>query len=353
MKVFKNSILVGCSLFTVLLSAQKQTDRINQYRVLGSHNSYKQAIEPPLLAILKKTADSARIKTLEYSHLTLTAQLDMGLRALEIDVTYDPLGGKYAHPMGLDLLKNTGNIPLPYDKEQKLLRPGMKVFHVQDIDFRSSQLLFVDALQEIKKWSKAHPHHHPIFITVNAKDEIIDKPGFKRPIPFEKKALDSIDTEIRSVFSENQLITPDKVRGNAKTLEQAVLTKGWSTLKEAQEKILFVFDEKGKKLEDYRDGHPSLRGRAMFISALEGEPEAGFMIINEAVTDEAKIKNLVQKGYLVRTRSDADTNEARKGDYSRYQAALRSQAQIISTDYYMEGKPFGKPFRIFFPVQKL
>lgn len=353
MNALKNYVLGICLFFTLFLSAQKQSNRINEYRVLGSHNSYKQAIEPPLLAILKKSADSARIKTLEYTHLSLTAQLDLGLRALEIDVTHDPLGGKYAHPMGLDLIKKSGSRTLPYDNEQKLLKPGMKVFHIQDIDFRSSQLLFVDALQEIKNWSKANPNHHPIFITVNAKDEIIDKPGFKRPILFEKKALDSIDVEIRSVFSENQLITPDKLRGNAKTLEQAVLTKGWPTLKEAKGKILFVFDEKGKKLEDYRDGHPSLQGRVMFISALEGEPEAAFMIINEAITDEAKIKKLVQKGYFVRTRSDADTNEARKGDYSRYEAALRSQAQIISTDYYMEGSPYGKPFRIFFKEQKL
>ena len=38
-------------------------------------------------------------------------------------------------------------------------------------------------------------------------------------------------------------------------------------------------------------------------------------------------------GYLVRTRADADTIEARKNDYGRLKAALISGAQIISTDY--------------------
>lgn len=37
--------------------------------------------------------------------------------------------------------------------------------------------------------------------------------------------------------------------------------------------------------------------------------------------------------YLVRTRADADTVEARKGDVRRRDEALGSGAQIVSTDY--------------------
>ena len=74
--------------------------RMNQIQVLGSHNSYKQAIDPSLLSLLKENGDH-RLEGLEYSHIPIEKQLDLGLRALEIDVVYDPEGGRYAHPRGI------------------------------------------------------------------------------------------------------------------------------------------------------------------------------------------------------------------------------------------------------------
>lgn len=40
------------------------------------------------------------------------------------------------------------------------------------------------------------------------------------------------------------------------------------------------------------------------------------------------------QGFIVRTRADGDTEEARTGDYTKMNAAFESGAQIISTDYY-------------------
>ena len=45
------------------------------------------------------------------------------------------------------------------------------------------------------------------------------------------------------------------------------------------------------------------------------------------------IADLVRQGYLVRARSDADTQEARVNDTHRRDAMLNSGAQIVSTDY--------------------
>ena len=75
---------------------------LNQIQVIGSHNSYKQAIDPRLFKKLQK-ADSVSMSKIDYEHQTLSQQLDRGLRALEIDVYADTQGGKYAHPKGLDL----------------------------------------------------------------------------------------------------------------------------------------------------------------------------------------------------------------------------------------------------------
>ena len=45
------------------------------------------------------------------------------------------------------------------------------------------------------------------------------------------------------------------------------------------------------------------------------------------------IRDLVEAGYLVRTRADTDTEEARSGDTARRDAALASGAQFVSTDF--------------------
>ena len=111
--------------------------------------------------------------------------------------------------------------------------------------------------------------------------------------------------------------------------------QAWPKLSEACGKFFFVLGETGAKLQTYIAGHPSLRNRVMFVNQDEGKPAAAFRIVNEPKKDWAYIQYLVRSGYYVRTRADADTVEARKGDWSRWQAALISGAQIISTDYYV------------------
>jgi hypothetical protein len=307
---------------------------MNQIRVLGSHNSYKRAIDPSLLNLLRQKG--YRVEGIEYSHLPIEQQLDRGIRALEIDVVYDPAGGLYAHPKGLDLEKQN-NLPSgpPYDPQGLMNKPGLKVIHIPDIDFRANVYTFQQELAILKNWSDAHPRHLPIPITMNAKDDASDQPGFVRPLPFDKATFNAWDKEIVKGLGRERLITPDDVRGDHSTLEAAVLAQDWPKLEGARGKFFFVLDEEGQKRADYISGHPSLKGRVMFVNAPEGTPEAAFRIVNEPVTDWAYIQYLVRSGYFVRTRADADTVEARKNDYSRWKAALISGAQIISTDYYV------------------
>jgi Phosphoinositide phospholipase C, Ca2+-dependent len=48
----------------------------------------------------------------------------------------------------------------------------------------------------------------------------------------------------------------------------------------------------------------------------------------------------VTQGYLVRTRADADTAQARTGDTSMRDAALASAAHFITTDYVVPDPRF-------------
>jgi hypothetical protein len=318
--------------------------KLNQIQVIGSHNSYKIGIEKPLFDYLLKTKPA--LSSLAYEHIPLAEQLNLGLRGLELDVFYDPKGGYYTNPKGLEIVKSLGAAPQPFDVEQKLQLPGLKVFHVQEIDFRSHQLLFKDALQELKKWSQANKGHTPIIITINAKDGEI--PNTRKPLPFTAEALLSIDTEIKEVFNNEQLITPDRVRGNFKTLEQAVLTSGWPLLSEVKNRFLFVLDEGEEKTNTYLSNFPGSKGAVLFVNKEEGNPDAAFRIINDPIRNFEKIKNLVALGYMVRTRADADTKEARENDYSRFEKAKASGAQVITTDYYLPGKLFKSDFTIIF-----
>jgi len=139
---------------------------------------------------------------------------------------YDPQGGLYAHPLGIKLEKEHHLAGPPYDPDDLMEKPGFKVIHVPDIDFRSNVYTFQQELALLKTWSDAHPHHLPIAITMNAKDDAEKQPGFVQPLKFDKAAFDAWDAEILKGLGRSKPITPDDVRGNYPTLEAAVLAPG-------------------------------------------------------------------------------------------------------------------------------
>jgi hypothetical protein len=69
----------------------------------------------------------------------------------------------------------------------------------------------------------------------------------------------------------------------------------------------------------------------LFTNAAPGQPDAAFTEENDGT--EQEIAALVKQGYLVRTRTDADTKEGRSGSTARRDHAMASGAQILSTDY--------------------
>lgn len=321
--------------------------RLNDLQSLGSHNSYHVQAEQPLFDALK-AFDSTLASSLEYTHAPLTEQFnDSGVRQIELDVFADPAGGLYANRAGNAVIgkpKASG--------EPALDQPGFKVFHVQDIDFRSTCLTFVACLTNVRDWSRAHTGHVPLMILVEAKQEAIPDPvnlGFVTPHAIGAPELDALDAEIRSVFDENELITPDVVRGKHATLEEAIKTDGWPVLGATRGKVLFTLDNEDAVRDAYISGHPALKGRVLFTSSPRGTPEAAFLKLNDPIKDEAAIRQAVLDGYIVRTRSDADTVQARSGDTTMRDAALRSGAQWVSTDYEVADSKFGTGYVVAIP----
>ncbi len=323
-----------------------RTVKMNQMQVLGTHNSYKRAIAPNELALLKATSPKSALG-LDYAHPPLSDQLDAGARALELDVLYDPDGGRYADPLLPRLARQGGQATQPYDAEP-MRRPGLKVLHVQDIDYRSNCALFVDCLKQIQAWSRAHPDHLPILITMNLKDDDVKAPGTVHALKFDAKAMDGIDAEIRSVFQPAELITPDDVQGRFKTLRAAVRARGWPTLAAARGKVFFAMDEDEPKLSIYRGARHVLEGRVLFVNTDEASPASAYITLNEPLEQAARIKADVAAGLFVRTRADADTVEARRNETVRRAAAFVSGAQVVSTDYMHPDQRFSD-YRVSLP----
>jgi hypothetical protein len=319
--------------------------RLNEIQQIGTHNSYHQRVSPALTEALRGF-DAAFADSVDYAHRPLDEQLDAGVRHFEIDVFADPSGGHYAERgtnpiLGLD--RATG-IP-------ELSEPGFKVLHIQDVDYESSCLTFVECLSVVAAWSADHPDHLPILLLVEAKDGTIPDPGLGFAVPLEigSAELDALDAEIRSVFDDSQLLTPDDVRGDHDTLDSAVTTDGWPTLEASRGKVLFGLINDDETMDAYLADHPSLEGRVLFTSSAPGSPSAAFVKVDDPVAEGDRITDLVRRGYLVRTRADADTVQARSGDTEMRDAAFASGAQFVSTDYIEDDPVFPATFEVRFP----
>ena len=57
------------------------------------------------------------------------------------------------------------------------------------------------------------------------------------------------------------------------------------------------------------------------------------MKINDLIRDFERIQKMVRAGFLVRTRADEPTGQARNNDTRMRDKALASGAQYVSTDY--------------------
>ncbi len=313
--------------------------KLNQLQVLGSHNSYHKRMDPKLFSFLTSInfllPSAYKVEELDYDHESIGDQLDIyKMRGLEIDLYADPSGGRFYNRQG----NVFAGLPVASGVDE-LRKPGFKIMHIPDIDYQTYFYSFKSMLQFLKDWSDMHPNHLPVFLHIETKEttvgDVLGFLGFTTAIKFTPALCDAMDAEIKSVFGDDlaKVITPDQVRGSYTTLEAAVLAGNWPLLGDSRGKFIFAME--GGAEEEYIQGHPSLQGRAMFVyTEAPGKPESAVLIYNSSVRDEAKIKLAVQQGYIVRTRADDPSKENLTGSYAKQEAAFRSGAQIISTDYY-------------------
>src|SRR5271167_1560110 len=255
--------------------------QMNQIQIIGTHNSYHAGLaSSEAQQMLQKNPNL--YQALDYRHRPLDLQLSLGVRQIELDIFADTEGGRYAHPAGPDAVAAAGLPKDPeFDPQGLMSRPGFKVMHVQDIDYRSTCRQLIACLQIVRRWSRAHPHHLPVYILLETKQaDLPPQYHAQSTEKFTSSTFDALDAEIRAVFPPHETITPDQVRGRFATLEQAVANNNWPSLASARGKIVFLMDQRNVG-PVYLEGHPALAGRVIFTNAKPGQPDCAFTEENE------------------------------------------------------------------------
>ena len=353
-----HAVLISISVFICLIGVVKAGEvdgpigamRLNEIQYIGTHNSYH--IDPDqtidLLLLInryqrgEKWASEKLVPALAYSPPPLQVQLAMGLRMFELDLYSDPNGGKYASP---GIFKSLRANKLPpaevYDPQGRMNEPGFKVIHMPDIDVRSTCALFIDCLKQIKVWSDANPGHFPIQLQLEPKAKRTARSAVTSDyVPvvageFTSKDWSNLNEEVLSVFNRSDLITPDLVRGDAPTLRAAITENGWPILSELGGRIMISLFHPGKVTDSYVNESPNLEGALFFVNVDNGSELDTIEMHNKPQKKShlSKIRAAVASNFLVYTRADADTVEARINSTERRDKALRSGAHFVSTDY--------------------
>lgn len=233
---------IGCVCASVWLLAcgddgasairQGEGVRVNELQVAGTHNSYH--VKPPTLF------DPSH----DYSHKPLDQQFDGGVRAIELDV-------------------HQGT-------------SGREIYHIVGIDPISTCMNFLDCLQTINTWSDAHPTHTPIFVWLEIKDSTGGMPITD---------LLGVESDIASVFSDDDLITPEFLRGDHASPRARIDADGWPLLSEVAGRVMFIVLNRDAHAEEYTHGFTNLDDRIMFANAVEAQFDLTWVVLTKIEGD--------------------------------------------------------------------
>jgi hypothetical protein len=306
--------------------------RLDQIQVIGTHNSYHIAPHPSLMTLIRGRQPDAA-ESLEYTHRPLSDQFErLGIRQVELDLYADPAGGLFAEPTGLSIAVSRGLAAPPAPDPAAMRQPGTKILHAPDFDYQTTVATLGSALREIHQWSVDHPAHVPIFVLLELKEDAAG-PDYTQPVPWTEPLLDALEQEILGMIPIGHIVRPDDVRGAQPTLRQAVQGHGWPALALLRGRIVFLLDDTDAVRDLYLVRNATLAQRLMFVSVDETHPAAAWFKINDPLAEFERIQSLVRQGFMVRTRADAGTREARRQEARRRDAAFTSGAQLISTDF--------------------
>ncbi len=290
--------------------------KFNEIIFLGTHNSY----QTPNTAITKKlfrnlselTFGLVSSEALKFYSPTLTQQLNTGIRSLEMDIeTFD----------------RNGEI-------------SFTCMHSPYFEMTTSCYDFELAMKEIVLWSDNNPNHLPITIIIEPKTSFIPLEDMKF---FNLGYVKEFENVLRKSLGD-KLFTPADMLRDYSSFGEMRAADDWCKVKDMLGKVIILLHETNVT-ENYINLDPSVKSQLMFPMLREKDIDrdcTSFILSNKPnelleISDEV----INEKKIIVRTRADKFTEITE----DRLEGALRSGAQIVSTDYpYREDLKPGEYF---------
>ncbi|CAM9955126.1 unnamed protein product [Ectocarpus sp. 6 AP-2014] len=304
---------------------------INQLQVIGTHNSYHRRTYVPALS-----------DYWDYHYPSLTAQLDAGIRHLELDIHYDWKTGRWF------------------------------VFHLSILDAVSSCNCLSVCLAEIREWSDTHPTHHILFIEIELKltGDFLQLCGEKTP-DADHTAFRAMQETVIDEFPLDRILTPREVRGDYETLAEAVtattsaselfvptntsstsaessgsggvaregMAGGWPLVDETRGKVLFIVDYQTTNIlcrPSVRKALPKDETVFFERTPLTEIGHSDLLAFGET-RNSGLIEGMVRSGIIVRNRIpnhdwDSRSDSEEDGEEPRLTYIVDTPAQLVVYD---------------------
>ncbi len=270
------------------------TIKLNEIKYLASHNSYKKNGPELGRLIIGLASSKEEARALDYGYKSLTEQLQLGIRSMELDL--------------------------------RLRKDVFHLTHVPLVDNSSVAPVFSMALREIALFSQHNPNHIPIIILLEIKNDWMVLDPKLRDIGAEE-LRDLNDLIIAEL--DNHLVMPEQMKADNKTLNETIVSQGWPSVQSLLGKVIIVLHP-GEFSTAYYELNLSDEKQAMFIGVYHNDIEksyASFVVHNSL--DVELISSMVELGLIVRTRIDDNLVFS----WVDFDKAMSSGAQILTSDF--------------------
>lgn len=278
--------------------------KFNEVAFLGTHNSYKSGSTDEFRKLCE-ALDVATFglfgsETADFAADTLTDQLELGIRNLEIDI--ETVVGDEGISFAVSHMPYLDNVSSCYDLK--------------------------GALEEVKLWSDNNPGHLPVTVIIEPKRAVLPVEGMRE---FNIEYALVLDSLVREVIGDS-LLTPADMMGDYSSFKEMREADGWLPLGETMGKVLVLLHDCSATNKFIKQDE-TIRTRAMFpILRYEDRNKSytSFILDNEpdiALRHEAE--NIGKCNLIVRTRADSFPSFSEK----RYELIGQCSSQIISSDY--------------------
>ena len=264
--------------------------RLHHVQVRGTHNSYH--VEP----------ESVVHPSHAYSHAPLDIQLEtQNVRTFELD---------------LHRFDDT-----------------FEVFHLSLVDEVSTCQMFTDCLSVVQNWSASKPDHLPVMIWIEMKSGMREEP---------LESLLLIEEEIKSVFPEEQLLTPELVRGEYASVREALDTEGWPTLGEVRGRVMFIILNNGEHTGPYTNDFTSLDDRILFPRADSSQYGMPWAAVEKLGTSSIDGIAQVNAGNMLVAANVCAADDDDPACYSKREEGIANGIHMLKDDfpYPVEGRDY-------------